>query len=185
MLKKVRYTVNVYTDTQRRGLLEVRRRILITIMLTEVATLGLLVLAILKNAGVDQILAATSFFVVGTLVSVVYNRLYTPLETQPGIDEDYGLGLTRLLATPLFSGLAAIAGVLLVEVVPDVVNLNGSSAANGQIPALDAIFVFDSINFVLAAIFGLSPALLFDRLGQGNKLLANLNSTKPTSQASN
>jgi hypothetical protein len=132
------------------------------------------------------------------------------------------------LATPLFSGLAAIAGVLLVAVVPNVADIDVSSVtedpdqqettavslegsgqatfvrttdprrgldpvaavqaeepdegANEDPPPLGAIFDFNAINFVIAAIFGLSPVYLFQRLGQSNQLLANLNSTKPTSR---
>jgi hypothetical protein len=85
-----------------------------------------------------------------------------------------GVGRARLLATPLFSGLAAVAGVLLVGVG---LGAEGTMA-NGGIPPLGEIFDYESINFVIAAIFGLSPAYLFDRIGSGNKLLDNLNSTK-------
>jgi hypothetical protein len=208
ILKTVRLALNDYRDTQRIGLLQVRNRILITIMVIEIAAVLILGLAIVAGAGVDQILAATAFFLVGTVLGLLYNRLYTPLETQPVVNEDYGLGRVRLLATPLFSGLAAIAGVLLVMVVPAVVDTGEitsvettdlgrepgavttaqpqvqNTRADSQIPALNQIFSFNSSNFVIAAIFGLSPAYLFARLGQGNKLLANLNSTQPTSRTS-
>jgi hypothetical protein len=57
ILKTVRRTLNDYRDAQRIGLLQLRNRILHTIMATKVAALLVLALAIVAGAGTDPILA--------------------------------------------------------------------------------------------------------------------------------
>jgi hypothetical protein len=192
VLKEVRHTINDYRNEQRRGLLRVRNGLLIAVMVTEVLALLLLGFAVMANPDTTNIEAAVAFFLVGAVLGLLYNRVRTALETTDTVDEGFGLSMARLWATPLFSGMAAIGGVLLVAVVPNVVDITPLTEPTGsqvntdprQLPPnLNEIFTLESLNIVIAAIFGLSPVYFFDRLKQGDKLLSNLRSTEPANRA--
>jgi hypothetical protein len=219
VLKTVRRTINEYRDEQRSGVVQVRNRLLMTALVTQIVALLLLGLAVTARARAEAIEAAAAFFLVGAVLGLLYNRLRTALEAGSMVDEDYGLSTARLWATPLFCGLAAVGGVLLVAVVPNVVDLDTATspgtettatatpaptadrlseptvrslaqtpypdpqtAAADQVPSLGEIFTLDGLKLIIAAIFAASPAYLFDRLGQSDKLLSNLRSTQPANR---
>ena len=91
----------------------------------------------------------------------LFNQLYLDASAETAT-EDYGLTTARLLHTPLFSGLAAVGGVLLIPIL--------TSGVNGAQPSLSLAKVFNltqtPFSFVLAAIFGLTPTVLISRLHQ-------------------
>jgi hypothetical protein len=108
--------------------------------------------------------------------------------------EDYGLSRARLIHTPLFSGLAAVGGVMLVMVLPALVNLSAitpegaASASGGSMPPnvapqLADIFQLNAISLLVAALFGLTPGLLIDRLHQAETYTANIKATAAPHQA--
>jgi hypothetical protein len=75
--------------------------------------------------------------------------------------------------------VAAVAGIFLVAVVPDIVNFSEPTKKILDPPDLKNIFSLKpSPKFIVAAIFALSPVYLFDRLRQTDKLLSNLRSTQ-------
>ena len=77
--------------------------------------------------------------------------------------EDYGLFNARLILTPMLSGLAAIGGVLIVGLLPAV-----EPDGNGAGVVLADIFhvTRNQYGIIVAAVFGLTPRLLLDRLRQ-------------------
>lgn len=58
----------------------------------------------------------------------------------------------------------------------------GSSARSGSTVSLSSIFTLRPVALLLAAIFGLTPALLFSRLEQADRHINNLLSSEPANQ---
>jgi len=111
-------------------------------------------------------------FLVGVIVGFIGR-----LNVDTGADaasEDYGLSATRLRQIPVFSGLAAIGGVLLAGLV------TGKGVPNELVNVLKP----DIGILITAAIFGLTPGLLIDRLQQQTteQYKRDLKSTDPTVQ---
>ncbi len=79
--------------------------------------------------------AATILFSVGGLVGL-FSRLYDQSKTDTSI-EDYRLATARLIAAPLYSGLSAIGGVLVIQ----------------------RAFDLSVASILIAAAFGLTPSL--------------------------
>jgi hypothetical protein len=130
---------------------------------TGVLTYALLAVAIIGKTTPPEIIAATAFFLVGAVVGLV-NRLYLDGQDATGV-EDYGLTRARLIETPLLSGLAALGGVLLIKLLPLLANSDQGAAAGRILPA-----TFDLAHYpeglLVAAVFGLTPGLLINRLAQ-------------------
>ena len=81
----------------------------------------------------------------------------------------------------MLSGLAAVFGVLVVALLYDAVDFGATE--NTDI-SLDAIFDVQkfSLGLIIAAVFGLVPDLLVDRLQQkANEYRSGLSSTSATS----
>jgi len=154
MLVEVRKAINDYRDARRAGLVEARNRILITVVFTGTTAYALLLIAIINGATARAVTAAASFYLVGGLAGLARRLQSAPAVHAAGQD-DFGLANALLLHTPLFSGVAAIGGVVLTRIAADTDDLNLSG-------------VFDvgghPLSLVTAAIFGLTPALLITQL---------------------
>src|SRR5215467_992245 len=164
-LREVRHVLNEFRDNRWEAIVRVRNQFVCTMILTGLTMYVLLQFAILAGAPPATMRSVTAFFLVGALVGLFY-RLYTESQTSKSID-DYRLALARLVAIPLFSGLAAVGGVLLTQTVTSTVN------------------VFDPKNIlaelIVAAAFGLTPSLLFGMLQkQTEQYKTDLKSTEAT-----
>jgi hypothetical protein len=108
----------------------------------------------------EPLTAAAAFFLVGAIVGL-FNQLRLNAEAETAT-EDYGLTTARLLHTPLFSGLAALGGILVMPLL--------SSLVNGPPPetstTLVNTFQLTPSALILAVIFGLSPTAVLSRLQQ-------------------
>jgi hypothetical protein len=194
VLREVRRALNDFRDESRARLIRSRSRLLGTMTLTGAITYVLLAFAV--NLEVQHtvalnnpIVAAAAIYLVGAVVGL-FNRL----NIENGDDaagEDYGLSKTRLLLTPMLSGLAAVGGVLITGMLSGIVDVNmitptpaiaaelGSKTfeigPNGQIGrvglSLHDIFNLRDYPFslVLAAMFGLAPKLFLKRLHQATE----------------
>jgi hypothetical protein len=96
------------------------------------------------------------------------------------VNDDYGFAYARLVSAPLISGLGAIAGVVLtakillpttdVVAAPAAVDDSGKvtnvAPAVRQPASLHDIFdiALNPSGLVVAAVFGLTPGLVLDRL---------------------
>jgi hypothetical protein len=96
--------------------------------------------------------------------------------------------MTRLIATPVFSGLAAVGGVLLTAMITmsGLTSLAGTATTNSTvtIPPLMDIFNLDKfrLGLPLAALFGWAPALFVGRLQNWtDQYKADLKSSQPSS----
>jgi hypothetical protein len=150
-------------------LVQARNNLVLSIIATGSITYILLVMASLTNTPPVTLVGAVTYYIIGAAVGL-FGRLYNESITGSAIN-DYGLSLSRLMAAPLLSGLAAIGGVLLVAALP---------AANGPtIPTLQSVFTLTPYYLVIAAVFGLTPNLLIKGLqARSDKLVSDLESAR-------
>jgi hypothetical protein len=159
-MRQVRLAIDDYRFERWVGLLHARNRLLASIVFTSFTVYVLLWLSIVAGVDKSAILAVTAFYFVGATVGL-FNRLYSDAAAGPSsIGSDYSLGTTRLIGIPLLSGVAAVLGVLLQTTLASATT--GSSAATTLTQALD--FAGHPINVLTAALFGLTPGLVLDRL---------------------
>ncbi len=125
-------------------------------------------------------MAGVAFYLVGALVGL-FNRLRGEADSDSAV-EDYGLALARLVHTPLFSGLAAVSGVLLTAILAGFSGVATTSSGTASASLLSDIFKLNPGSLLLAALFGLTPGLLIDRLGQAKALTDNIKATGAPNQ---
>lgn len=76
--------------------------------------------------------------------------------------EDYGLTLARMYQTVLASGLAGVGGVVLMAIA---IETSGATGGSAPPKGLSDIFALGNPGqLLIAAVFGLTPQLLIDRL---------------------
>jgi hypothetical protein len=112
ILREVHCAINEYRDGCWNGIIVARNRLLITMMFTGLTAYTLLSIAILMGAQSCAIEAASAFFLVGAIIGLL-NQMRSASQHDTAV-EDYGLSIARLICAPLFSGLAAIGGVVLM-----------------------------------------------------------------------
>ncbi len=197
VVRQVRHAIDTFRDARRGGLLRSRNQLIWAGLLTGLFAYKVLALAIVLGAHPRTITAAVAFYLVGAVIG-----LFDQLRAGAGAtaDEDeFGLERTRLLYSPILSGLAAVGGVLITAMLyatlsghvvtattVTAANEAASTATQLEIPALNRIFDLHEHRFglVLAAVFGLTPGLLVDRLqGQANQYRADLQSTNAQNRA--
>ena len=116
VLRHVRNSINEYRNTRWNGLILARNRLLATFMLTGTIVFSLLTIAIMSGAEKSAIVAAAIFYLVGGTAGLC-NRLRNESNVEMAIP-DYGLSAARLITLPLFSGLAAMGGLVFVAYLP-------------------------------------------------------------------
>ena len=158
MLAQVKSAINEFRDGRREGLVRARNRLFGTVIFSGITGCTLLYVAILSGADKTQILAASAFYLVGGIVGLV-KQLQSAATGGAASQDDYGLGVVRLIQTPLLAGLAAIGGVVLVQL---------TAQTGGDKFSLDNTFDLSKnpYGLVAAAFFGLTPSLLLSSLQQ-------------------
>ena len=160
LLRKIRCVLNSYRDDLFQRFVRIRNAMFATLVYVGLVFDGLLALAMVvappefKKA----IAVAIAYFLVGALVGL-FAELYGASKGQRGAVHDYGLALVRLLTIPVLSGIAAVLGVLFTRL--------GAGVGTTESPVtLDQIFSLQNypLGIVVAAIFGLTPGLLLERL---------------------
>jgi hypothetical protein len=142
IIREVRYTLHQFRDDRWEKLIRVRNHLVRLTMLTGIALYILLEFAILGGADVQMIKSATIFYLVGAIVGL-FSRLYEQARSDTSVD-DFNLAAARLLASQLYSGIAAIGGVVIVQ---------------KAILASPNVFDLNVTNVLIAAVFGLTPSL--------------------------
>jgi hypothetical protein len=198
ILRDVREAISEFRDQRREGLTQARNQLMLTGLVTGIVAYAMLALAILVGANRTGVIAAVAFFLMGAVVGL-FAQLRSWSSGQGGGEDDFGLAKARLLYAPLLSGLAGVGGVLITTMLYASINgsiILGGAAANQpptmtvtsspngtaprETPHLTEIFDLseDRFGLVLAAIFGLTPELLINRLqGQADKYKVDLQST--------
>ena len=178
-LREIRFAINQYVEDKHSSLLRARNRLIWTMLAVGVTTYLLLGLALAAAVPVPQILAVTVFYLVGAIVGL-FNRLRLEAGRRTAV-EDFGLSMARLVVTPLLSGLAAVAGVYLVAVAPSLFPTGGTTAPPP--PTLTEVFDLgtNAVGLVYAAIFGLAPNTLTNRLAAASaRIEGEIASTGPS-----
>ncbi len=171
-IRQVKHSLYLYQDSLRHTLVRSRNHIYIAIALTGSVTYFLLCMVILWNATPFAIGTATAYYMIGA-VTGLFVRFYKEANIKDAPSDDYGLLLSRLIATPLLSGLAALGGVLVAATLP---TLSGQKA-----PELGTILngIVTTEYLFAAAIFGYAPNLIIGSLQQrAQKFSSDLENSK-------
>jgi hypothetical protein len=165
IIREVRFTLHQFRDDRWEKLVRVRNHLMRMTILTGLVLYVLIEFVIITikktEIGVPMLEAATIFFFVGAIVGL-FGRLYNQSKTDTSID-DFRLAATRLMTAPLYSGLAALGGVLVVQK-----SVLGSSN----------VFALDLTNILIAAIFGLTPGLFSNAIQkEADQYKSDLSST--------
>ena len=171
VLRDVRLAVNGFRDDKWEGLARSRNRLIATGLCTGLTAYAVLALAILVGAPASAIVAAAAFYLVGAMVGL-FNQLRRDAKDQTA-SEDFGFSRVRLTYTPVLSGIAGVGGVVAAAMLYAVVDGSGllyldQGPSTSQEVPLRAIFDLTRNGFglLVAAVFGLTPDLLVDRLQQ-------------------
>jgi hypothetical protein len=167
ILVEVRRAINDFRDQRRAGLVRARNHLLATVAATGFVTYLFLGIAFLMQAQVGAIVAFAAFYLTGAVVGL-FRQLQAASTRFAVAEDDFGLSYARLLHAPLFSGLAAVAGVMLTALASQLMLANGTTGATTgvTIPSLDQVFSLSTNQggLVFAAMFGLLPNLFIARL---------------------
>jgi hypothetical protein len=117
ILRQVRRALNEYRDSKWEGLVIARNRLREAVTITWLTTLLLVAVLLLVAAPVRAVMAGAVFFLVGALVGM-FDLLRIAASSKVRLEQDYGFARAQMLQTPLFSGLAALSGVVLFALVP-------------------------------------------------------------------
>jgi hypothetical protein len=153
-LVHVRTAIDDFRDGRREGIIRARNRLFVTVVFAGITGCVLLYVAILSGASKSSIVAVTTFYLVGGTIGL-FRQLQVALSSEGARQDDYSLGVVRLIHTPLFSGLAAVGGVVLVKLSQGQGNLSLPKTFNIQ---------HNAYGLVAAGIFGLAPSLLLTSL---------------------
>ena len=156
LVREAEHTLHSFRDGLWDKIVYLRNRLVATLFLTTLGTYCLLAIAVLRDAGPEAVAGATVFYVVGAGIGL-FRDLYATSTQAGGLVFDYGLGYVRLMTIPVLSGIAAIGGVALTQL---------AGASRGGTPELADIYSLKAYpaGLVVAAIFGLTPSLLLERL---------------------
>jgi len=193
-LRNGRRDINTYRDGVWDQMLDSRNQLLTRMIFTGAVADLVLVLALVVGADQTVVLGAAAFYLVGAAIGL-FSRLQAESSTKSVVD-DYGLADARLMVTPLISGLAAIAGVVLTAklilpgsdvLAPASVDESGKTRTVASevrtAPELSEIFDLDANagGLVVAAVFGLTPGLLLERLkSEAEKYKSDLKTSTAT-----
>lgn len=162
ILSTVRYEINSFNDDVWAGIIRARNRLLIASLSLRLAAYILLMLAIIGGASPEAILWAGVYALVGASVGLfARSRAEATADTAT---DDFGLSTVRLLHTPIFSGLGAVLGVLVIQILDK--HFLGVGSASTSVSVLKDIFSNSPNLLVFAAVFGLVPDLVIQRLTQ-------------------
>src|SRR2546421_2214500 len=161
IIREVRYTLHQFRDDRWERLVRVRNHLVRMTLLTGIFLYVLLEFAILAGADMQMIIAATVFYLVGSIIGL-FSRLYEQARSETSVD-DFNLAAARLLAAQLYSGIAAIGGVVIVQ---------------RAILASTNVFNLNLSNILIAAAFGLTPSLFTNAIQkEAEQYKTDLNST--------
>jgi hypothetical protein len=157
IIYEVRTTLHRFRDDRWDKLIRVRNQLMKMTLVTGLLLYALVEFAIMMNVSVEMMIAVTVLYFVGGLVGL-FSRLYDQSKTDTSID-DFRLATARLIAAPLYSGLAAIGGVLVVQ----------------------RMFELNVTSILIAAAFGLTPSLFTNAIQkEAEQYKTDLKSTSAT-----
>ena len=166
-LLTARDAIGDYRTDQWSKVLNIRNRLILTTVLVQIGLYGLLVAAFVGNkTNLTVPFIGLTYFMIGAVLGGLYGRLREAMESESAVD-DYGLSTARLVATPVFSGVAAVIGIGMVEVLADPGQSNTAKF-------FDAIYRGTPYHYLQAILFGLIPAEVLHRLELAKTQLMNI-----------
>ncbi len=179
-VRQVKAALHDFTNKRWDGLVRARNVLLVTAFLTSVFVYILVAVAILANIENLAIERAIVFYILGAVVGL-FKRLYDEKDTDNAVD-DYGLTMTRIIVTPLLSGLAAVVGVFLVTFLSITITSQNASPSTTPVMIVDIYnFSKNPQNLVFAAIFGYVPNLVLSILqSKSEDIKGQIKSVSPT-----
>lgn len=182
VVRRIMRTIHEYRDSRRAGLVRSRNRLFATVLFAGTTAYAVLGLALVVRTETRFVAAGIAYYLLGGVIGL-FQQLRAASAADTVTEEDYGLSTARLIHTPLFSGIAAVAGVALAVLAPVAAPSSGqtttsttttparttTSPTRGQTGTPVSLKrVFDIENYpagvVVAAVFGLTPSLLITRL---------------------
>jgi hypothetical protein len=164
-IRTVKSALNNYTNERWDGQVRARNQFMGTAFLTTLFTYMLVIIAILANVLPINTIHAMVFYFLGAIVGL-FGRLFEERNADKVID-DYGLSMTRIIVTPLISGLAALVGILILT------------------SAQATIYDFNLPNLVFAAVLGYAPNILISTLqNKSEEIKGEIKSASPSDQKS-
>ncbi len=165
IIREVRFTIHQFRDDRWEKLVRVRNHLMRMMILTGLILYIFIEFVIITINKVEiempMLEAATIFFFVGAVVGL-FGRLYDQSKTDTSID-DFRLAAARLIAAPLYSGIAALGGVLIVQ-----------RAVLGS----NNMFELSLSTVLVAAVFGLTPSLFTNAIQkEADQYKSDLSST--------
>jgi hypothetical protein len=169
--KSVRHALNVFRDDRRLALVRARNNLLVSVFFTQSIVLATLCFVVFAGITFDELVSGIAFYLAGAIVGL-FNRLNLDATSETGV-EDFGLSTARLLNTPLFSGLAALGGVLIVPTLAAISTVSfsqdvfvGGTATPVPFIAFSSLLDprYRPVGIAFAVIFGLTPSMLLGRL---------------------
>ena len=115
--RRIMRTIHEYRDSRRGGLVRSRNRLFATVIFAGSTAYAVLGLALVVNVGKTFVAAGVAFYLIGGVIGL-FQQLRAASAADTVTEEDYGLSIARLIHTPLFSGIAAVAGVALSVLAP-------------------------------------------------------------------
>jgi hypothetical protein len=155
----VRRAINEFQDGRWDGLVNARTGLSRSTLITAWTAYVIGVLAVTLSATREALAVAAVYFGVGALVGLMAQLRSDAKKEQ--VVEDYGLSAARVHQLVLASGLAGVGGVVLMAIGADV-------STTGSTGAVELASIFNAgvkpAPLLVAAVFGLSPSLLLDRI---------------------
>jgi hypothetical protein len=160
VLVNVKKTVNEYRDGLWESLVYLRRRTIQALVFVGLAGYLVIAIALIEGASSTAVAAASAFYMAGAMIGL-FHAAYLEQRRRAAV-EDYGLSAARLLLLPVIAGIAGVVGAGLTAF------LGAPPLGLGLLATPDLAKIFDlaqyPLGLVSAAIFGLTPGLLLDRI---------------------
>ncbi len=177
VVRGIRTMIDDFRDSRRSGLVRARNALYTAVVFTGIVAYSGVGVALLAGAENTQVIAGATFYLVGSTVGL-FRQLRQAAVADTITEEDFGLGIVRLIQIPLLSGLAAVGGVVLTAYLTA---LNDAA----DVPPLTEVFdISDNpLGLLAAAVFGFTPALLATSLqSRAEKWKQELKSSGPGEQ---
>jgi hypothetical protein len=160
VLVDIKKSVNEYRDGLWESLVYLRRRTIQGLLFVGLTGYLVISVALVMGASTNAVVAASAFYLSGAMIGL-FHAAYLEQRRRVAV-EDYGLYATRLLLLPVIAGIAGVIGAGLTAF------LGAPPLGLGLIDNPDLTVAFSlqayPLGLVSAAIFGLTPGLLLDRI---------------------
>lgn len=177
-IRSVRIAINDDREDKWHQILRARNGLLLTGMITYFIEFVLLLTAVADGVHVRVLVSAIAFWAIGALASATHQWFARTSAQRES--EDFGFANANMICAPLISGLVAVLAVAIVAQVHFSIAGQEFGASLTSWPA-----TFDwnrnPAAIFLAALFGLTPSLLFNWLqSEANGVLESLKASEPT-----